>query len=114
MDFNSKQEHKLNRMKKKWRQIFEVRIILGRNLILQDLPVGIRIEMHTNEANHRGMPHCHAKYRNKEVSISLKDYSVVFSNGMDGKHQKMAVKCVQQNIELLRELWNENPNVIQL
>lgn len=70
--------------------------------------------MHTNEANHRGSPHCHAKYKDKEISISLKDFSILVSNGMDNKHQQLAVNYVKDHIDLLKELWNRNPNVIKL
>ena len=93
-----------------WQFIFEI----PTKFYHIDKPYGVTIEMHTKEANHRGVPHCHAKYKDKEISISLIDYSVIISNGMDSKHKKMAVNYVKEHIVFLKELWNKNPNVITI
>lgn len=74
---------------------------------------GVTIEMHTNESNHYGTPHCHAKYQDKSISISLRDFSILETDGMDSKHQKMAVEYVKNHVDYLKERWNKNPNVIK-
>lgn len=75
---------------------------------------GITIEMRTKETNHRGCPHCHAKYREQSIRISLKDFSILDSTNMDSKHQNLAVDYVKNNLEFLISLWNEIPGVIQI
>lgn len=92
-----------------WKFIFDIPIRFYR----VDNFLGITIEMKTNEANHRGCPHCHAKYQDKEISISLLDCSIIASKGMDPKHEKMAVNYVKDNKDFLIELWNKNPGVIK-
>lgn len=110
MNNSETREKEIATMKMEWQLIFEIPITYEK----VDRFLGITIEMHTNEMNHLGSPHCHAKYRDKEISISLKDYSVLVSNGMDFKHQKMAIQYVKEHIDYLTELWNRNPNCIKI
>lgn len=110
MESNEKREKEIALMKMEWQLIFGISITYDR----VDSFLGVTIEMHTNEANHHGSPHCHAKYRDKEISISLVDFSILVSNGMDSRHQKMAVNYVKEHLDYLKDLWNRNPNCIKI
>lgn len=74
---------------------------------------GIVIEIRTKENGHN-VEHCHVKYRDKEVSISLIDYKVLTQTKMNEKETMAVIKCVKENIEELRTMWEKYHNKIEL
>lgn len=66
---------------------------------------GITFEIRSKEAGH-GTPHVHASYENKNISISLLDFSVLAGN-LSGKQTRLAVKYVKENRKILLEKWDE-------
>ena len=107
---DNKKEKELVMMELEWKKIFGIPITFEKMASFN----GITIEIRTNESNHFGSPHCHAKYQNQEISISLRDFSVLASNGMDKNHQRLAVEYVKNHVDFLIDRWNKNPNVIKL
>ncbi|GEM_PF-6093047 len=65
----------------------------------------IIFEIRTKEQGHN-TPHLHAKYENKNISISLVDYSVLSGN-LHSKQAKIAVEWTRENIDFLKKKWNE-------
>ena len=65
----------------------------------------IIFEIRTKEQGHN-VPHIHACYENKNISISLVDFSVLSGN-IPKKQVMIAVKWTKDNIDLLRMKWNE-------
>lgn len=74
---------------------------------------GIIIEIRTKENGHN-VEHCHVKYRDKEVSISLIDYKVLSQTKMNEKEIIAVIKCVKGNIDKLRMVWEQYHNKIEL
>lgn len=66
---------------------------------------GIRFEIRPKEKGHN-VPHCHASYQGKEISISLIDCEVIAGN--IPKPQKIfAVKWVKENLAVLQSCWDK-------
>lgn len=65
----------------------------------------ITFEIRTKEKGHN-MPHIHATYENKNISISLIDFTVLSGN-LPNKQTKIAVEWTKENIEKLKKKWNE-------
>ena len=65
----------------------------------------IIFEIRTKEKGHN-IPHLHAKYENKEISISLIDFTVL-DGKLPAKQAKIAVDWTKENILALKEKWNE-------
>lgn len=74
---------------------------------------GIVIEVRTKENGHN-VEHCHVKYKDKEVSISLIDYKVLTQTKMNEKEIIAVTKCVKGNIDKLRMVWEKYHNKIEL
>lgn len=66
---------------------------------------GIIFEIRPKESCHN-VPHVHAKYQDKNISISLLDYSVLAGN-LSKKQQKIAIQWTKDNIDKLKSKWNE-------
>ena len=65
----------------------------------------IVFEIRTKEQGHN-TPHLHAHYEDENISISLVDFSVLAGN-IPVKQQKLAIEWTKENIEKLRQKWNE-------
>lgn len=66
---------------------------------------GITFEIRSKEAGH-GTPHVHARYENKNISISLVDFHVLAGNLSD-KQTRLAIDYVKENHEKLLTKWEE-------
>ena len=66
---------------------------------------GIRFEIRPKEKGHN-IPHCHATYQGKEISISLVDGEVIAGN-IPKQQQNFAVKWVMQNLPTLQSCWDK-------
>lgn len=66
---------------------------------------GITFEIRSKEAGH-GTPHVHARYENKNISISLLDFSVLAGNLSD-RQTRLAIDYVKENRNKLLEKWGE-------
>lgn len=65
----------------------------------------IIFEIRTKEQGHN-TPHLHAHYGNKNISISLIDFSVLAGN-IPAKQERIAIEWTKQNIDVLKSKWNE-------
>ena len=72
---------------------------------------GIIIEIRNKEAGH-STPHIHAHYQGDNISISLIDCSVLAGN-IPKKNQRIAVDWVKNNIDDLREKWENKHGIIK-
>lgn len=66
---------------------------------------GIRFEIRPKEKGHN-VPHCHASYQGKEISISLIDGEVIAGN-IPKQQQSFAVKWVMLNLPTLQSCWDK-------
>lgn len=66
---------------------------------------GIRFEIRPKEKGHN-VPHCHASYQGKEISISLIDCEVIAGN-IPKTQQVFAVKWVKENLAVLQSFWDK-------
>lgn len=66
---------------------------------------GITFEIRTKEQGHN-VPHCHASCGNKNISISLIDYSVLAGN-LSKKQEDFAIEFVKENSENFKQYWNK-------
>ena len=65
----------------------------------------IFFEIRTKEQGHN-TPHLHAHYENKNISISLEDFSVLAGN-IPEKQKKLAIQWTKENIKSLQSKWDE-------
>ena len=66
---------------------------------------GIRFEIRPKENGHN-VPHCHASYQGKEISISLIDCAVIAGN-IPKQQQRFAVEWVKLNLPVLQSCWDK-------
>lgn len=66
---------------------------------------GIRFEIRPKENGHN-VPHCHASYQGKEISISLIDCEVIAGN-IPKPQQSFAVRWVKENLPVLQSCWDK-------
>ena len=78
---------------------------------IQVLKDGIIIEIKNKENGHN-VPHIHAHYQGESISISLIDGNVLAGN-IPKKNQKIAVKWVVDNLEMLRTTWKNKYGLIK-
>lgn len=66
---------------------------------------GIRFEIRPKELGHN-VEHCHACYGNENISISLRDFSVLAGN-IPLQKQRFAINWVKVNIDVLMQHWDK-------
>lgn len=66
---------------------------------------GIAFEIRPKEQGHN-VPHCHARYGNQNISISLIDFSILAGN-IPSQKAAFAVQWVRVNINILKPHWNK-------
>src|SRR5574344_530675 len=71
---------------------------------------GILFEIRSKENGHN-IPHCHATYQDKEVSISLIDCSILAGN-LDKHNEKYAIDFVQKNLSLFQQHWDKFHKIV--
>ena len=79
-------------------EIYEIRAQVGNR-------GAITFEISTKEKGHN-LPHLHATYENKSISISLIDFTVL-DGKLPDKQIKIAVEWTKENIDNLKKKWNE-------
>ncbi len=85
-----------------WQAIFEIPITFVRVGQIKS----IVFEIKTKENGHNE-PHCHVKYQEQEISISLLEGHRILAGNLNKKQQAEAVKWVEENIDILKQYWNE-------
>lgn len=85
-----------------WQAIFEIPIIFVKVGQIKS----IVFEIKTKENGHNE-PHCHVKYEEQEISISLLEGHRILAGNLNKKQQAEAVKWVEENIDILKQYWNE-------
>nr|DAU97275.1 MAG TPA: protein of unknown function (DUF4160) [Caudoviricetes sp.] len=103
------EEKKLESIKTQLRIAFEIPFKYAKIVNKE----GIVIEVRTKEQGHN-IEHCHVTYKDKEVSVSLVDYKILSETNMNEKEITAVLKCVKENIEILREAWEKYHNKIEL
>lgn len=103
------EEKKLESIKTQLRIAFEIPFKYAKIVNKE----GIVIEVRTKEQGHN-IEHCHVTYKDKEVSVSLVDYKILSKTNMNEKEITAVLKCVKENIEILREAWEKYHNKIEL
>ena len=103
------EEKKLESIKTQLRIAFEIPFKYAKIVNKE----GIVIEVRTKEQGHN-IEHCHVTYIDKEVSVSLVDYKILSETNMNEKEITAVLKCVKENIEILREAWEKYHNKIEL
>lgn len=103
------EEKKLESIKTQLRIAFEIPFKYAKIVNKE----GIVIEVRTKEQGHN-IEHCHVTYKDKEVSVSLIDYKILSETNMNEKEITAVLKCVKENIEILREAWEKYHNKIEL
>lgn len=78
---------------------------------IKRLKDGVIIEIRNKEGGHKA-PHIHAKYQGRDISISLVDASILAGN-IPAKNKKIAVEWVKENLDILREKWNNKHTIIK-
>lgn len=73
---------------------------------------GIKFIIHTAENGHNE-PHLHAKYQNKEVSISINTCKVITGNLPINKLNE-AIEWTKNNQAMVKDKWNELINGITI
>ena len=71
---------------------------------------GILFEIRPKENGHN-IPHCHAKYQDKEISISLNDCSVLAGN-LDKQKEKFAIDFVRNNLSIFQQHWDKFHKIV--
>ena len=66
---------------------------------------GIFFEIRPKEQGHN-VPHCHACYGNQNISISLRDFSILAGN-IPSHKARFAVRWAKDNIDVLKRYWNK-------
>lgn len=77
---------------------------------IQVIKDGIVIEIRNKEMGHK-VPHIHASYQGDNISISLIDGEVLAGN-IPRRNQKIAVEWVMENLDLLRNSWENKHGII--
>lgn len=85
-----------------WQAIFEIPITFVKVGQIKS----IVFEIKTKENGHNE-PHCHVKYQEQEISISLLEGHRILAGNLNKKQQAEAVKWVEENIDILKQYWNE-------
>lgn len=85
-----------------WQAIFEIPITFVKVGQIKS----IVFEIKTKENGHYE-PHCHVKYQEQEISISLLEGHRILAGNLNKKQQAEAVKWVEENIDILKQYWNE-------
>jgi hypothetical protein len=68
---------------------------------------GIDFFLHTNEKNHIGRPHIHAKYSGEEISIDIFSGEIIAGSFKSPAKQRLAVERVQRRREEFMQKWQE-------
>lgn len=66
---------------------------------------GIRFEIRPKEKGHN-VPHCHARFGNQNISISLVDFTILAGN-IHPQKSKFALRWVEENISTLKAHWDK-------
>ena len=66
----------------------------------------IIFEIRTKENGHNE-PHCHVKYQNQEISVSLLEGHKILAGNLNKKQEREAIKWIEDNIDILKKYWNE-------
>ena len=85
-----------------WQAIFEIPITFVKVGQIKS----IVFEIKTKENGHNE-PQCHVKYQEQEISISLLEGHRILAGNLNKKQQAEAVKWVEENIDILKQYWNE-------
>ena len=69
---------------------------------------GMKIDIRLKEEGHNRW-HCHVSFQEHTLSLSLDDDPILLgcSKGTTKKHLKIAVNCVKDYLDELREKWSE-------
>lgn len=96
----------------------ELRVIFEMPFFYQQVDTskkyGITLEVRSKENGYDNIPHCHARYNNKCISISLIDYSILEQNGVKENMQRKAIEMVKRYKNELDELWTKFHGKIEL
>lgn len=85
-----------------WQMIFNIPITFAKVGEIKS----IIFEIRTKENGHNE-PHCHVKYQEQEISISLLEGQRILAGNLNKKQQAQAIKWVEDNIDILKQYWNE-------
>lgn len=94
------------------RNVFEISYF--QKTVNPDHRYGITLEIRTKENGYDKKPHCHAKYEDKSISISLIDYSILEEHGFNENMKKKAVKLIKEYKNQLDKLWKKYHGIIEL
>ncbi|WP_461204567.1 DUF4160 domain-containing protein [Clostridium sp. DL1XJH146] len=87
------------------------KILLGESSFARIANVrGLTFEVRPKEQGHN-VPHCHVSYQGRNISISLLDFRVLQGN-LPPKQQREASKWVEDNIQILKNYWNEYHQIV--
>lgn len=75
---------------------------------------GMELIVRPKENGYNNIAHCHIKYEDKVISISLENYSILENHGFNNVMEKRAIKLVKENINDLNNLWEKYNYKIEL